>query len=235
MDLKEEHILGDDIKTHWYYRSKLAALMKLTSAFQAKFILDVGAGSGYFSRALLGKAATMRATCVDLGYAADSDEYVEGKPLAFRRHIESSDADLVLMMDVIEHVEDDVALVREYAEKVPVGTHFIISVPAFMWLWSGHDVFLEHYRRYDLAQLEAVLSAAGLTVVRGHYFYGAVLPLVAAVRFVNKLGRDEAKSDMSRQGPLVNSILYGVSVLETKLMQMNRLAGTTVFAHAVKR
>jgi hypothetical protein len=53
-------------------------------------------------------------------------------------------------MDVIEHVEDDVGLVREYANKVAPGTRFITTVPAFMWLWSGHDVFLEYFRRYTL-------------------------------------------------------------------------------------
>jgi hypothetical protein len=68
-----------------------------------------------------------------------------GKPLLFRRSVDQSDADLVLLMDVIEHVEDDVGLVREYANKVAPGTRFITTVPAFMWLWSGHDVFLEHF------------------------------------------------------------------------------------------
>ena len=54
------------------------------------------------------------------------------------------------MMDVLEHVSDDVGLVREYAKRAKPGTRFVVSVPAFMWLWSGHDVFLEHHRRYTL-------------------------------------------------------------------------------------
>ncbi len=58
------------------------------------------------------------------------------------------------MMDVIEHVEDDVGLVRGYVDKVAGGTRFIVTVPALMWLWSGHDVFLEHYRRYTLTSIE---------------------------------------------------------------------------------
>jgi hypothetical protein len=56
-------------------------------------------------------------TCVDPGYSADRDETVSGKPLSFRRHSDRSEADLVLMMDVIEHVENDIGLVEEYAEK----------------------------------------------------------------------------------------------------------------------
>ena len=57
-----------------------------------------------------------------------------GKPLLLRRSVDRSYADLVLVIDVIEGVEDDIALA--------VGTHFVVTVPAFMWLWSGHDIFL---------------------------------------------------------------------------------------------
>lgn len=235
MDLKEEHILGDEVNTHWYYRSKLAALTALTRGLDVTSILDVGAGSGYFARALLRDTAATGATCVDPGYPANHDDDVNGKPIAFRREVANSTANLVLMMDVIEHVADDAALVRHYAAKVAPGTRFIVTVPAFMWLWSGHDVFLEHYRRYTLAQLESVLESAGLTVERGNYFYGAVLPLVAGVRFAKKLGPEKVGSDMGRQGPLLNRILYAVSAAEAKLMGANRLAGTTVFAQAVKR
>ena len=180
------------------------------------------------------ETSAQRATCVDLGYPQDSDDVVSGKPLSFRTNIQISDADLVLMMDVIEHVQDDVALVKDYVSKVSVGTRFIISVPAFMWLWSGHDVFLEHYRRYTLTQLEGVLRDAGLKIERSNYFYGLVLPLVAAVRFINKLKREKPESDMSRQGAFVNSILYNMCNFETKFMQANRLGGTTVFVQAVK-
>ncbi len=105
-----------------------------------------------------------------------------GKRLAFRGAVDESDADLVLMMDVLEHVEDDVGLVCEYADKVAYGTRFIVTVPAFMWLWSGHDIFLAHFRRYTLAGIEDVLRAAGLTVDRGCYFYASLLPLVALAR-----------------------------------------------------
>jgi len=238
MDLKEEHLLGDTVKTHWYYRAKLAALMRATRDVDAATILDVGAGSGYFSRALLEQTTAREATCVDLGYPADRDETVGGKPLRFRSSIGANDASLVLMMDVIEHVADDSALVQDYVDKVAAGTTFVVTVPAFMWLWSGHDIFLEHYRRYTLKQLEAVLEASGLKVEQGHYFYGAVLPLVAGVRFAKRMrsGPDTApESDMRRYGPATNRLLFEASRAETWVMGLNRLGGTTVFARAVKR
>jgi hypothetical protein len=105
-----------------------------------------------------------------------------------------------------------------------------------MWLWSGHDVFLEHYRRYTLPQTEAVLGAAGLRIEQGNYFYGAVLPLVAGVRLTKKAfgGTDVPESDMRRYGPLLNGLLYGVCRAEVPVMGLNRLGGTSVLVRAVK-
>jgi SAM-dependent methyltransferase len=164
MDVKEEDLIRD-IGRHWYYRAKLAALLRILPAPPIS-ILDVGAGSGFFSSALLARTAARLATCVDPAYPTERDEARMGKPLLFRRSVDRSDADLVLLMDVIEHVEDDVDLVREYAAKVATGARFVVTVPAFMRLWSGHDVFLGHRRRYTLPGIERVLRASGLTVAK---------------------------------------------------------------------
>lgn len=237
MDLKEEHLLGDAVTSHWYYRAKLAALNRAIVGLDIHSILDVGAGSGFFSRALLGSTSAREANCVDPGYPHESVESVAGKPLRFVREIGTNPADLVLMMDVIEHVADDRALVRDYVEKAAPGTRFVITVPAFMWLWSPHDVFLEHHRRYTLPEVETVLRDAGLAIEHGHYFYGAVLPLVAAVRAWKRAtaGNAPPTSDMQRHGSMANGLLYGVSAAETRFMRLNRLGGTTAMVRAVKR
>lgn len=234
MDLKEEHLLGDQVESHWYYRAKRGALLAASRGVRSDHVLDVGAGSGYFSRALIRAGRASQATCVDLGYPGDSDEVEAGRPIAFRTSIEQSAADLVLMMDVIEHVPDDVRLVAEYAAKVSPGTHFLVTVPAFMWLWSGHDVFLEHYRRYTLNGIEDVLRRAGLSIVKGHYFYGGVLPMVAAVRAVRRLTRagQAPASDMGRTPALANAMLSGLCAAEVPVMQFNRLGGTTAMVLA---
>ena len=156
MDLKEEDILGADIGRHWYYRSKAAALRRIVGGLRPRHILDVGAGSGFFSRHLLAETGAQSALCVDIGYASDRDDSEAGKPVLYRRDTGPTDCDLVLMMDVLEHVDDDRGLVRHYAAKVPSGAHFLVTVPAFRFLWSGHDVFLEHKRRYRLGEIEAV-------------------------------------------------------------------------------
>src|SRR5580698_2626612 len=85
MDLKEESLVDEPICEHWYYRAKLAALLKVIDNLPTCTVLDVGAGSGFFSRALLKSGRARQAMCVDPGYLADSDELVAGRPLSFRR------------------------------------------------------------------------------------------------------------------------------------------------------
>ncbi|NWG39427.1 MAG: class I SAM-dependent methyltransferase [Hydrogenophilaceae bacterium] len=237
MDIKETDILGANLSGHWYYRSKAKAMMTLLADSSHSTILDVGAGSGYFSRYLLSNSSAREAWCVDISYAAESDTKELDKPLHFRRAIGSLDADLVLLMDVLEHVDDDAGLLREYASKVPPGTRFLISVPAFQFLWSSHDVFLEHKRRYRLSQIEGVARDAGLNVKHGVYYFGAVFPIAATIRLAGNWTRKESsppRSHLSRHHPLVNATLTALSWLELPLMRVNRLAGLTAFCLAEK-
>lgn len=235
MDLKEELLLGDSAPRHWYYRAKLSALRRLIAGGNHASLLDVGAGTGFFARSLLECGDVGQATCVDPGYPEDRDETVQGRKLSFRRRADQEQADLVLMMDVIEHVADDVGLVREYVAAARPGARFVVSVPAFMWLWSGHDVFLEHHRRYTLPQVEQVLRNADLTVERGCYFYGALLPLAAATRLAKRLaGRDRPESQMSSVPAPANALLGMVCSAELPLMKANRIAGLTAFVTAVR-
>jgi SAM-dependent methyltransferase len=233
MDLKEEDILGADIGRHWYYRAKAAALRRAVGDLAPRRILDVGAGSGFFSRHLLAEAGTQSALCVDIGYASEHDDSVAGKPVLYRRDTGPTDCDLVLMMDVLEHVDDDRGLLRHYAAKVPSGAHFLVTVPAFRFLWSGHDVFLEHKRRYRLGEIEAVLRDAGLEVMRGSYYFGLVFPLAAAVRLATR-NSGEPKSSLKKHGAITNSLLSAVCTAEVPLFPINRLAGLSAFVVARK-
>ena len=80
MDLKEEDILGADIGRHWYYRAKAAALRRAVGDLAPQRILDVGAGSGFFSRHLLAQTGAQSALCVDIGYPSERDDSAAGKP-----------------------------------------------------------------------------------------------------------------------------------------------------------
>jgi len=232
MDLKEEDILGSDIGRHWYYQSKAAALRRMVGGLRPQRLLDVGAGSGFFSRHLLANGA-QSALCVDVGYERTWDETVGGKPVLYRRDCDATDCDLVLMMDVLEHVDNDAGLVSHYATKVPSGAHFLVTVPAFRFLWSGHDVFLEHKRRYTLAEIEQTMRTAGLDVVRGAYFFGAVFPLAAAIRLATR-NDPTPRSTLKKHDALTNGLLAAACAMELPLFPINRLAGLSAFVLAKK-
>jgi len=237
MDLKEETILGDSIARHWYYRSKAMAMVRAISQPVAHRVLDVGSGSGFFSKYLLTGTDATEALCVDPSYPKEWDETINGKPLKFRRSCDAVGADLVLMMDVLEHVDDDIGLVADYGSKVPSGTRFLITVPAFAFLWSGHDVFLEHRRRYTIPMLQDVMKKAGLEVEQVFYYFGYVFPIVVVVRLMDNLLHDKGanpRSHLQRHSPIVNAILFGLCRAELPLMPINRFAGLSVFCRARK-
>jgi 2-polyprenyl-3-methyl-5-hydroxy-6-metoxy-1,4-benzoquinol methylase len=235
MDLKETDILGSSIDQHWYYCSKAAATTRLLGNTPVEKILDIGAGSGFFSRHLLTHSVATEAWCVDISYDADSDATIAGKPVHYRRSIDSVDADLVLLMDVLEHVDDDVGLLKAYVDKVPSGSRFLMTVPAFQFLWSGHDDFLEHKRRYTLPQLETVARDTGLTVKQGAYYFGLVFPIAAILRLSPKGAQPSpSRSQLKQHHPLVNTLLKTLCSIELPFMSVNRLAGLTVFVLAQK-
>lgn len=236
MDLKESTLLGDAPDRHWYYRAKAAAVKHCLNARPPRRILDVGAGSGFFSRYLLSHGDALEAWCVDTHYAADRDSSVGGKPLHYRRALTRTQADLVLLMDVLEHVDDDGQLLGECLRAVPSGARFLITVPAFQFLWSGHDTFLEHKRRYTLKQLEDRVHGAGLQVVNACYFFGLVFPPAACLRLLQQANPrpSPARSQLRLHHPLVNAALLYGCLTEIPLMRLNRLAGLSVFCLAEK-
>jgi hypothetical protein len=237
MDLKEEQALGKAVGQHWYYRSKSAALLRLVSPLQPRKILDVGAGSGFFSKYLLDHTSAGSARCIDPYYPEERDGSHAGKPIRYRHACTGTDADLVLMMDVLEHVEDDLALLNDYIAKVPAGTRFLVTVPAFQFLWSGHDVFLGHHRRYTLRGVIDLMERAGLVVEQRAYYFGLVFPLVVTVRLAGRLfgrGIDEPGSDLRQHSALTNETLSLFCRLELPFFRFNRLAGLSVFCMAYK-
>jgi hypothetical protein len=233
MDLLELE-QGVDPASHWYYQAKAQALLLALRRHgrHPEVVKDVGAGSGFFSTVLLDAYPTCRALCIDPHYTPE--QLAAGsKRLRFIREDSAEAADLYLFMDVIEHVPDDQALLRQYVAAAPLGSLFFISVPAFEMLWSGHDDFLGHYRRYTLPHLERVTRQAGLTVLAGRYLYGATFPVVSCIRLAGRRRPRPAASDMREASPAVNRVLRRVLAWENRLPG-NRVAGSTAVVVATK-
>ncbi|MGH1403240.1 MAG: class I SAM-dependent methyltransferase [Alphaproteobacteria bacterium] len=239
MDLKEEDILGDKIHDHWYYVSKGRAMRKFLNGVNVDEVLDVGAGSGIFARQLLDHNMSKSAVCVDPNYAEETQEMHNGKQISFVKSLDKTTQKLALMMDVLEHVPDDVALLREYSDTMDVGSQVFITVPAFQFMWSGHDVFLEHYRRYTIEMMEESIKNAGLKPVKSRYFFGSLFPVVAGIRLTKKAlferGELEAKSELKLYPDWLNFALTHIHDIErVAMLPFNKAFGLSVFCLCVK-
>jgi ubiquinone/menaquinone biosynthesis C-methylase UbiE len=131
-------------------------------------ILDAGCGSG---RNMVELARHGSVTGIDLSdtsvcLARDraAGEVVEGSVLDLP--FEEDRFDLVVSLDVIEHLEDDLGALRELRRVAAPGGSLLVTVPAYQWLWSGHDEINHHHRRYTRCSLQRVAEQAGSEQVR---------------------------------------------------------------------
>ncbi len=237
MDLKELES-GVDPRVHWYYQTKKIPLInyfgRLTASAVSEQIInvaDIGAGSGFFSLALQEKyvASIRQVWLVDSGYT--DQEIVATRGYNFQKtHVlpEGFENGFLMMMDVLEHVEKDVDFLKEIKQKVKGKNHFFITVPAFNTLWSGHDIYLGHYRRYTLKTLCQCLESAGFHITNAYYLYPSIFPLVYILRKLR--GMRSHQSDMKAVSPLVNLLLKSFISLEMLVARINRLFGLTCVA-----
>jgi hypothetical protein len=123
----------------------------------------------------------------------------------------------VLLLDVIEHVDDDVATLRAARGAVGDGGLLIVTVPAYRWLWSGHDEVLGHRRRYTAGELRAAVERAGFRVLRVSYFNTLLFPLLAAVR-AGKRVRGDRGHDLRRPPAPLNWLLERAFAFERHLV-----------------
>lgn len=243
MDLKETDIFGDHIWKHWYYNSKAKFMMQMLSGLDFQKIVDIGAGSCFFSKYLLRYTTATQSTCIDFYYEKEESETFEGKMLSRKKNFDTSDAtaDLVMLGDVLEHIEDDYSFLQDYVVKFKPGTSFFISVPAFQWLWSDHDVFLGHKRRYTTATLTKLLHDSGLKIQKHTYIFGTILPMVICVRVLGQLFHrnkpsQPRKSDLKQYAPWFNTLLVRLCQMEMTVLQhvRNPLGGLTLTCLARK-
>lgn len=145
-------------------------------------VLDAGAGDAWFAAGVLPcfHPAT-RITCWDTGYDAAARERMarEGDPRI--RYVSDPPAerfDLLLLLDVLEHVEDDEPFLRTLVDRnLEPGGRALISVPAWRALFGEHDVRLRHFRRYSPGEAARLIERAGLTIERrGGLFASLLVP-----------------------------------------------------------
>jgi hypothetical protein len=227
VDLKELGLV--DPATHWYYQAKIVPFRRAFHKYSSrpKTLLDIGAGSGFFTKSMLQLNSELTAICIDPNYEYEWHES-EGK-VKFLKSTENNSADIYLFVDVLEHVSDDLALLTSYTKQAPSGAIVMISVPAFKSLWSPHDVFVDHFRRYRLKEVEKLVSQADLELLESRYLFGVIFPVAWLVR---KLKRNAPpSSDLASVPTLLNALLRFVLKLEHRTL-INKVAGVSTFVVA---
>jgi SAM-dependent methyltransferase len=116
--------------------------------------------------------------------------------------VESGAYDLVALLDVLEHVEEDRASLASIARRLKPGGKILLTVPAHPWMWSAHDVINHHMRRYTKRGFRAVIEKAGLRVELLTYFNSLLFPLAAAARLAGRVTGKEDSDDKLPPAPL---------------------------------
>lgn len=215
MDLIESG-LANPIQ-HWYYWHKFRAILKLIADDLARsnYLVDVGAGSALFSLEILKNYSNLEVIAIDTGYKKDI-EHIKTNRISFRRDGIGVVGDIYLFTDVLEHLPNDVKGLTEYVKLAPIGAKFVFTVPAFMSLFSGHDIYLKHYRRYRKKQLKFVLQSAGLCIKKSQYLYSLLFPLAWIMRKLPS--SQDVVSQMKDHGVFINIFLRWILQIEHNLL-----------------
>lgn len=200
-------------------------------------VLDYGCGDGYTGERVQDAFGVPHLMAVDVhlpevscGVARRGAGTVErsrdSRALRDRRF------DLILLCDVIEHVEDDVGLLSQLRgdHLAPDGL-VMVTVPAFQALFSDHDRFLRHHRRYTLSGLRDVIGRAGLTSVEDGYLFGSLLPARAAATMIGDRGSPGTQEHGIggwRRGSVVTRALTRALMVDNAIMLAARGLGITL-------
>lgn len=210
--------------THWWYRARREILSDYLARWGAvpkdARILEIGCGTGH-NLPMLAQFGEIDAIEIDETAAAKASErlgkQVGSSPLPELDGVQPGSYDLVAVLDVVEHVEDDVAALKAIATALKPGGQILITVPAHQWMWSAHDVVNHHKRRYSKKTLIAALDAAGLKYRKLGWFNSLLFPVAVAARFAGKLmGKDD--SDDSPPPKLLNTAFEKIFGLERHLV-----------------
>lgn len=238
----EEHLYQQFYEienTHWWFTARRAILISYLRRRAGNLrlkLLDIGCGTGailaeasrYFEAYGMDSSAQAIALCTKRGV---TNLYVG----TLREYPASGKFDVITLLDVIEHIDDDLDVLRQVYARLNEGGHVLITVPAYQWLWSAHDEVNHHKRRYTRSRLGVVVNKAGFHVEHLSYFNMMLFPLAAIRRGLARLtGSREAEDFKVPVAPL-NALLRGIFRMEQHLLPYVTLPfGLSVVCWATK-
>ncbi|ERR1022692_3930614 len=186
---------------HWWYQGRRTvlerAIARLGLPAHAR-ILDAGCGSGRNMVELARRGAVtgveLSGTSVRLARERETGEVVEGSVMDMP--FDDASFDLTVSLDVIEHLEDDVGALRELRRVTKPGGALLVTVPAYQWLWSGHDEVNHHHRRYNRRTLLAAAQSGSWELESFTNFSSLTLPVAILLRALERFMPSTTKSSL---------------------------------------
>lgn len=232
---KEAFELLREAERSWWYKGRALAikstLRRARIVLPIKSILDFGAGFGgmYSELARLGSPvyafepdANASMIAAQHGYAST---YTTDEEALSKRY------GLIGLFDVIEHIEDDKEFILSLHNSLTPGGLLAITVPAYTFLWSEHDVTHQHFRRYNKHSLSELLSTAGYEILAISYWNTLLFVPAAVVRLMGRSG----SSALAFSG-FINMVLLSIVTIESKILRFCSLPfGVSLVAIARKR
>lgn len=239
---------------HAWFAGRTRAILKYLDAElgaaqpgQERLVLDIGGGAGNMAHHLAhyGRVVGIDTNGRPLAVAAQRGLEITqstGDSLPFP----DNSFDLIALLDTVEHIPDEFGVFDECRRVLKPGGKLIVTVPAFMWLWSYNDEINDHQRRYTAPELQEKLAVSGLRVKRLSYNNFFLFPMIAALRLLRPdkpkldsphLTQDEDiyQVEMEAIPEPANTILHVVGWLEAELLARVQLPiGVSVICLAEK-
>jgi SAM-dependent methyltransferase len=227
-------------RTHWWFQGRRRILDRFLGRLDPPLppgahALDVGCGTGANGPVLAARAAFsvgIDASLVPLGLHGTDQRGHSARVRGDATTLPFPDAsfDLVVALDVLEHLDDDAAAARELRRVLRPGGVLVIFVPALRLLWGLQDDVSHHRRRYHRGELRDLLAGAGLRIQRLTFFNSLLFPPILAARLLMRVRPPRnIKSENEVGGRLSNAVLGSIFGAEAPLLdRMNFPVGVSL-------
>jgi 2-polyprenyl-3-methyl-5-hydroxy-6-metoxy-1,4-benzoquinol methylase len=215
-------------RTHWWFKGRRAYIRQLLKKEPKDAqILDIGCSSGILIEELIEdgfNAEHIYGIDISENAIANAEENgLERCYLMDAQNIElNRKFDLLIASDCLEHLEKDEQALKQWFDLLNEGGKLYVFVPAYMMLWSQHDVVNMHYRRYTRKELKQKLKAVGFELQKASYWNFFLFPLVLMTRMLQRLFKPKAKAeegDLKAPSNFVNTIFLGLIQVENALLK----------------
>ncbi|GIU67359.1 class I SAM-dependent methyltransferase [Candidatus Phycosocius spiralis] len=211
-------------ENHWWYRARRSIVADVIQKNIVKghplSIGEIGCGTGS-NLPTLRHFGDLIAVEPDAQARAIAANRCDTKVLAGRLPddlpLGPNSLDLAVMLDVLEHIEDDVAALKAVLQTLKPQGKLLLTVPALPSLWSPHDEEHHHKRRYTASSLSLVLGQAGLRIEMKSYFNTLLLPMIAGIRWLKNLTGSKSV-DTGIPAPWLNGLLEAIFAFERYLI-----------------